>query len=70
MGAVAKTAAGERPARTYHSPRRQERARRTRERILAAATAEFVASGYAATTMRAIATAFMLEVSRCVKTGD
>jgi len=46
-----------RRARAYHSPRRREGARRTRARIVAAATAEFTASGYAATTMRAIATA-------------
>lgn len=34
---------------------REQRARETRERILASASAEFVRSGYAATTMRAVA---------------
>lgn len=41
--------------RTYYAPRRAERARRTRERILAAATARFLERGYAATTMREVA---------------
>jgi len=41
----------------YHSPRRQAQARRTRARIIAAATERFLAAGYAATTMRAIASA-------------
>ncbi len=36
---------------------RERRARQTRERILAAASAEFVRSGYGATTIRAVATA-------------
>ena len=56
MGDVGQTSAS-RPARPYRSPRRQEQARRTRQRILAAARAEFLASGYAGTTMRAVATA-------------
>ncbi|MGO9961288.1 MAG: TetR family transcriptional regulator [Solirubrobacteraceae bacterium] len=34
---------------------RVQRARATRERILTAACAEFLLSGYAATTMRAVA---------------
>ena len=42
-------------ARRYHSPRRQEQARRTRERIIAAACERFLASGYTAATMRGIA---------------
>ena len=42
-------------ARRYHSPRRQEQARRTRERIIAAACDRFLASGYTAATMRGIA---------------
>jgi AcrR family transcriptional regulator/catechol 2,3-dioxygenase-like lactoylglutathione lyase family enzyme len=41
--------------RVYRSPRRAEQARRTRARILAAATRQFVARGYAATTMGSIA---------------
>lgn len=36
---------------------RERRARQTRERILASAGAEFVSSGYAGTTMRAVASA-------------
>jgi len=43
--------------RAYRSTRRAEQARRTRARILAAATQQFVAGGYAATTMRSIADA-------------
>jgi AcrR family transcriptional regulator len=43
--------------RTYRSPRREEQARRTRQRIIAAAHESFVRSGFAATTMRGIATA-------------
>jgi AcrR family transcriptional regulator len=43
------------PKRSYRSPARERRARETRERILAAASAEFVRSGYGATTMRAVA---------------
>lgn len=43
--------------RRYHSPRRAEQARRTRQRILAAARDEFLASGWVGTTMRAVAAA-------------
>lgn len=43
------------PRRRYQSPKRQAQARRTRERILAAATALFRAGGYAGTTMAAVA---------------
>lgn len=41
--------------RSYRSVTRERRARQTRERILASATAEFVRSGYGATTIRAVA---------------
>lgn len=41
--------------RTYRSARREEAARRTREAIVAAALRRFVAQGYVATTMAAIA---------------
>jgi TetR/AcrR family transcriptional regulator of autoinduction and epiphytic fitness len=41
--------------RSYRSVTRERRARQTRERILASASAEFVRSGYGATTMRAVA---------------
>jgi len=50
-------AAAGKAAREYHSPRRQEQARRTRERIIAAACDRFLASGYTAATMRGIANA-------------
>jgi AcrR family transcriptional regulator len=50
-------AAANKAAREYHSPRRQEQARRTRERIIAAACDRFLASGYTAATMRGIANA-------------
>src|SRR5450755_1124551 len=43
--------------RRYRSVRREQRAHETRQRILAAASAEFVRSGYSATTMRAVASA-------------
>jgi AcrR family transcriptional regulator len=43
--------------RSYHAPRRQEQARRTRRAILEAAGRLFVARGYAATTMTAVAEA-------------
>jgi AcrR family transcriptional regulator len=43
--------------RGYHSPLRDEKARRTRQRVLAAAREVFIRDGYARTTMRAIAAA-------------
>jgi AcrR family transcriptional regulator len=43
------------PARAYRSARRSAQARRTRERIVAAATEQFVSAGYPATTLRSIA---------------
>jgi AcrR family transcriptional regulator len=42
-------------ARTYRSPLRAEQALRTRERVIAAARALFVAQGYAGTSLRAVA---------------
>src|SRR5215468_5883978 len=48
--------------RVYRSPRRAEQARRTRARILVAATEQFVARGYAATTVRSIAEAARISV--------
>lgn len=47
--------ADRRPARRYRSPRREQQARQTRARILAAAARQFAACGYAAATMRAVA---------------
>ena len=41
--------------RAYRSPRRDAQARETRRRVLDAATAQFLARGYAGTTMRAVA---------------
>lgn len=49
-------AQSQQPARPYRSSRRQEQARRTRQRVLDAAGAVFRTHGYAAATMRAIAT--------------
>jgi AcrR family transcriptional regulator len=46
-----------RGARPYRSARRTEQARHTRQQLLVAATASFLARGYAGTTMRAVATA-------------
>jgi TetR/AcrR family transcriptional regulator, regulator of autoinduction and epiphytic fitness len=54
---VPEMAAADKTVREYHSPRRQEQARRTRERIIAAACERFLASGYTAATMREIAKA-------------
>jgi AcrR family transcriptional regulator len=48
--------------RPYRSPRRQEQARRTRRGILDAARAQFLARGYAGTTMRAVAAAAEVSV--------
>jgi AcrR family transcriptional regulator len=50
-------AAGRRPTRRYRSPGREQQARRTRASIIAAAARQFLAGGYAATTMRAVAAA-------------
>ena len=43
--------------RRYQSPNRAEQARQTRARICAAATAQFLAAGYAGTTIKAVAAA-------------
>jgi AcrR family transcriptional regulator len=43
------------PARPYRSPSRDQQALDTRRRIMAAASEQFLASGYTATTVRAIA---------------
>src|SRR5216684_8721818 len=49
------TGTGGTAARGYRSPRREMQARRTRARIIAAAAQQFLAHGYAGTTMRAVA---------------
>jgi AcrR family transcriptional regulator len=41
--------------RSYHSPRRQEQAQETRQKILAAAERLFASDGYAATTLPSVA---------------
>ena len=51
------------PSRTYRSPQRSAQARRTRERIIATATDQFVTAGYSATTMRSIAAASGVSVA-------
>ena len=43
--------------RPYRSTRRREQAQQTRARIVAAATGQFLAAGYAGTTVRAVAAA-------------
>jgi AcrR family transcriptional regulator len=48
-------ATGATRTRRYRSPRREEQAHRTRARITVAAARRFLARGYAATTMRAVA---------------
>jgi TetR/AcrR family transcriptional regulator, regulator of autoinduction and epiphytic fitness len=48
---------GRAPTRSYRSSRREEQARRTRQRVIEAATSAFEARGYAGTTMRVVATA-------------
>ena len=55
MGASDPASGGTR-TRRYRSPRREQQARRTRARITSAAARRFLARGYAATTMRAVAT--------------
>jgi len=54
MSASSPAATGTR-ARHYRSPRRQLQAHATRSRIIAAAAHQFLARGYAGTTMRAVA---------------
>lgn len=54
MGASDPARGGTR-TRRYRSPRREQQARRTRARITAAASRRFLAHGYTATKMRAVA---------------
>jgi AcrR family transcriptional regulator len=54
---MAAGAGGDNPRRRYDSPGRRDRARRTRRAIVDAARELFVAQGYAATSIRAVATA-------------
>jgi AcrR family transcriptional regulator len=48
---------GDNPRRRYDSPARRDRARRTRRAVVDAARELFVANGYAATSIRAVAAA-------------
>jgi AcrR family transcriptional regulator len=57
MASVPPQPGARKPRRAYRSPSRQRRARETRRGILVAATALFLARGYAATTIPAIADA-------------
>jgi AcrR family transcriptional regulator len=50
--------------RAYHSAHRDEQARRTRRRVLRAATDAFLRRGYAGTTMRSVAEAAGVSVAR------
>jgi AcrR family transcriptional regulator len=54
---VGVTTSEQRVARTYRSTHREAQGRRTRRRVIEAATSAFLECGYAATTMRAIAIA-------------
>lgn len=54
-------------ARRYDSTRRQEQARRTRERIVRAAEAQFLEGGYSATSVAAIAAAAEVSVDSIYK---
>lgn len=54
---MAADAGGGNPRRRYDSPARRDRARRTRQAVLDAAREQFVAHGYAATSVRAVAAA-------------
>ncbi|HYY18815.1 MAG TPA: TetR family transcriptional regulator, partial [Streptosporangiaceae bacterium] len=51
------TQSGPQERRTYRSARRQQQAAQTRARICAAATGQFLAAGYAGTTVKAVAAA-------------
>jgi TetR/AcrR family transcriptional regulator, regulator of autoinduction and epiphytic fitness len=51
------------PPRAYRSAQRSAQARRTRERIIAAASEQFNTAGYPATTMRSIAAAASVSVA-------
>ncbi len=57
----------ERSRRTYRSPRREEQSRQTRRSILTAAKEMFLADGYAATTVPAVARAARVSVETVYK---
>ena len=55
MGRVSADPLADKPRRGYVSATRTKRARKTRKRVIEAATRLFVQQGYATTTVRAIA---------------
>jgi AcrR family transcriptional regulator len=63
MGADDQASPGSRPSRPYRSAQRQDQARRTRARVIAAARDAFLADGYAGTTVRAVASAAGVSVA-------
>jgi AcrR family transcriptional regulator len=60
---VPRTGPGGKPRRAYRSAQRTAQAQHTRQRIVAAATEQFAAAGYPATTMRSIAAAAGVSVA-------
>src|SRR5690606_18626095 len=58
-----------RPRRGYESPVRRERAQRTREHVIATAATLFAEHGYAATSMRRIATEAGVGLETVTQTG-
>jgi AcrR family transcriptional regulator len=56
-GGIAEAASQTSARRPYQSARRQEQARQTRAKICAAAARQFLAAGYAGTTVKAVAAA-------------
>jgi AcrR family transcriptional regulator len=63
MSGVPAATSQSRQKRPYRSATRDRQARQTRERILAAASSEFVRSGYGATTIRSLASAAGVSVA-------
>ncbi|MBB3663035.1 AcrR family transcriptional regulator [Prauserella sediminis] len=66
---VAESDASRRPRRQYESPVRQERAERTRAHVIATAGRLFAEHGYAATSMRRIATEAAVGLETVTQTG-
>ena len=62
MASAASPRHAQQRTRRYRSPKRQDQARRTQRRILAAATERFRSLGYASTTIGAVATAAAVSV--------
>ncbi|KMS82346.1 TetR/AcrR family transcriptional regulator [Prauserella rugosa] len=66
---VAESSEARRPRRGYESPVRRERAQRTREHVIATAATLFAEHGYAATSMRRIATEAGVGLETVTQTG-